>query len=157
MKQLKTIEIVTITSGLLELTADQARRRSHLIQEVPERENVYEVLQPCTFKAGEEFGFEGDMYPGLAKFFEGEHKRLQNERSEKHAKNEQQEEESDQGELKDDDQDLIDAIIENITLMDPDEDYRAGKPRVGVLKELTGRDDVTQKAIDAALEQMNGD
>lgn len=60
MKQYKTNAIVTITDGSVMLNEDQARRRRHKLKPT-DKENVFEIMQPIQFKAGEVFGYDGEL------------------------------------------------------------------------------------------------
>lgn len=61
---MRTIEVydrpMNLSSGTVELNADQARRRRHAVRAVEGRENIYTVVKPIQFKVGEKFGLEGD-------------------------------------------------------------------------------------------------
>lgn len=50
---------VTINAGVVELSQNQAHRRRHLLKKVGD--SLYEVISPIQFKAGEEFGYGGDV------------------------------------------------------------------------------------------------
>lgn len=51
-------------SSLVELTDKQAKRRSHALEN--QGKNVYRVMKPVMFKAGEEIGFDGDLPKNIA-------------------------------------------------------------------------------------------
>lgn len=61
MQKFKALEIVRIVEGIVGLAADQYKRRKHLVEEVGE--NLFKILQPVTFKAGEEFEYDGNAKP----------------------------------------------------------------------------------------------
>lgn len=86
MKTYKTIKTVNIAAGRLKLSADQARRRKHLIKKVDGEDNVYDIISPCQFKAGEEIGYEGEpLNAALASCFEGEQEARVEARAERKA------------------------------------------------------------------------
>ena len=60
-----TTEPVTLTGGILELDADQVRRRSLHIKKL--EDGRFEIVKPVNFKAGETFGFDGDVPKAISK------------------------------------------------------------------------------------------
>ena len=73
MKRYKVIaKSAPISTGLVELTGDQARSRMHNLK--ARGGGVYEVLKPIEFKRGEEFGHDGDPGKGKAVYVEVEGK-----------------------------------------------------------------------------------
>lgn len=54
---------VTIHSGILALSADQSRRRRHLLTDLGE--GLFEVVQQIQFKQGETFGYDGEVNKAL--------------------------------------------------------------------------------------------
>lgn len=60
-----TTEPVTLTGGILELDADQARRRLHNLRKLDD--GRFEIVRAVNFKAGETFGFDGDVPKAVAK------------------------------------------------------------------------------------------
>jgi len=60
MKHYIAKQAVTLHGGLLTLNPDQARRRAHRLKGTDDKE-IFEIVQPIQFKAGEEFGFDGDV------------------------------------------------------------------------------------------------
>ena len=59
MNKYHVIEAVSIHAGFLELTAAQANPRMHNLKHV--ENNVYMVMQPVMFKAGEIIGYDGEL------------------------------------------------------------------------------------------------
>lgn len=57
MKQYITTAVVNLNDGLVELDADQARRRRNKIEHV--EGNVYKILSRLQFKVGEKLGYNG--------------------------------------------------------------------------------------------------
>ncbi len=56
--------VYTVVSGILGLSAEQARTRLHCLRAVKTDKSgggTYEVLKPVQFKRGEEFGFSGEV------------------------------------------------------------------------------------------------
>lgn len=78
MKIFKANKAVMINHGLVELTEDQARKRSHAIKETnitsdafknvddDKKREVFEVTGQFQFKAGEVFGYDGELNKTLA-------------------------------------------------------------------------------------------
>lgn len=66
MKKYKAISPLKVTSGLVELSEKQAKRRARLIMP-GNREGVYEIVKPVQFKAGEVFGLADVSKVHLAK------------------------------------------------------------------------------------------
>ena len=64
MKQFKTSAIVNLTAGNLELDKDQHRRRRHLV--TANGDGTFAIVKSVQFKAGEEFGFDGEISNTLA-------------------------------------------------------------------------------------------
>jgi hypothetical protein len=60
-----TTEPVTLTSGILKLDADQARRRSKYLNKL--EDGRFEIVQSVNFKSGETFGFDGDVPKAISK------------------------------------------------------------------------------------------
>ncbi len=60
-----TTEAVTLTSGILELDADQVRRRLRDIKKLDD--GRFEIVRAVNFKAGETFGFDGIVPKATAK------------------------------------------------------------------------------------------
>ena len=58
----------SFVTGVLELTAKQAAVRSHCLKHL--EGNKYQVLFPVEFKAGEEFGFNGELSKGILESLE---------------------------------------------------------------------------------------
>lgn len=59
MNKYQVTEAVSIHAGLLELTEAQATTRMHNLERV--ENNVYMVMQPVMFKAGEIIGYDGEL------------------------------------------------------------------------------------------------
>lgn len=63
MKKIQAATILVVSSGQVTLTPEQAKPRLHCLDIVKPgpRTSVYAVNSPIQFKAGEEFGFDGDV------------------------------------------------------------------------------------------------
>lgn len=61
MEHIKTIETVRLHTGNLELTEVQASVRRHLLTPVEGKRGVYAIKDTVTFKAGEVFGYDGEI------------------------------------------------------------------------------------------------
>lgn len=59
MKRFKTNSVVSLSAGLIKLTAAQAAARKEHLKETDDK-GVYEITGLIQFKSGEEFGFDGD-------------------------------------------------------------------------------------------------
>ena len=57
MNRYTTTAVVNLTSGTLELSKDQARRRIHALEKVSD--GKYLIKSLVQFKAGETFGYDG--------------------------------------------------------------------------------------------------
>lgn len=124
MKKYTTVERVNLTSGLLELDDDQARRRKRQTEPVEGEKNIYKILQTVQFKSGETFGYEGgEINRGLSRKFEGDPwapKKPENP-----------------------DGPLLTDIIKAIATLDPDKGAQwttNGAPQVKALQEALGQD-----------------
>ena len=56
MEKYKVVNPVVLPSGSIQLDEKQAKARSHQIKKV--KGDVYEIMTPISFKAGEVVGFE---------------------------------------------------------------------------------------------------
>lgn len=66
MNRYRTVAVqTTINHGRVALRPEQAAMRSHAIQATDEQD-VYEVLGPINFKAGEVIGWDGELPKGMA-------------------------------------------------------------------------------------------
>lgn len=63
MQQIKTIEVVRLHTGNLKLTDEQVGPRKHLLEPVEGKCGVYTINGAVTFKAGEVFGYDGELKP----------------------------------------------------------------------------------------------
>lgn len=68
MKIFKTKAPVSIHSGKLRLTEKQALARASMVTK--ERAGLYRVIKPMEFKAGEKFGYDGELPKSLAALVE---------------------------------------------------------------------------------------
>jgi len=59
-----TTAIVELTSGILKLSKDQARRRMRNLKAL--KDGSFEILRAVQFKAGETFDYDGDIPKTLA-------------------------------------------------------------------------------------------
>lgn len=57
---------VKLSSGVVELTDEQARTRMHNLEKVGKKGNKYKIVNAVQFKFGEEFGYEGEVNKALA-------------------------------------------------------------------------------------------
>lgn len=64
MQKYKALKKVELFSGILELDKKQAAPRAHLLQDLGE--GLYEITGPVQFKAGEEFGYDGEVTKAMA-------------------------------------------------------------------------------------------
>lgn len=62
MKQFQAESTVNIFSGHVQLSGEQAKPRAHALKALGE--GVYEVTAPICLKAGEKFGFDGEVTKG---------------------------------------------------------------------------------------------
>lgn len=63
-KYIVTARIARLMAGVLILSVDQAKPRSHNLK--PLGKNRFEIINAVEFKAGEEIGYEGDLPKALA-------------------------------------------------------------------------------------------
>ena len=59
MKRFKTLKILTLASGRLQLSNAQAKPRLHNLKQIDG--DIYEIIAPVQFKAGEEIGYDGEI------------------------------------------------------------------------------------------------
>ena len=59
MKTYLSLQPVTIQTGLVQLSKDQAKGRIHNLKFI--ESDVYQLINPINFKAGEVFGFDGQI------------------------------------------------------------------------------------------------
>lgn len=64
MRRIHIIDTLRLTSGLVALSADQARGRERLF-EPTDTEGVYRITQTNEFKRGEVLGYDGEIPKGL--------------------------------------------------------------------------------------------
>lgn len=64
MQRFKTLKTVELHAGILELTKEQAAARKHSLQDLGE--GLYEITGPVQFKAGEGFGYDGELTKAMA-------------------------------------------------------------------------------------------
>lgn len=69
-KYIITGRSVRITSGMLELTAEQAKARAHHLEAL--QDGRFQIVTTVEFKRGEVIGFEGDLPKALAALMEPE-------------------------------------------------------------------------------------
>ncbi len=66
MKKFVVIALsANLHSGTVELTERQAKDRSHLIEPVPKKKGLYNIIETITFKHGEGFSFDGEINKAL--------------------------------------------------------------------------------------------
>ena len=63
-KYIVTAIFATLPGGIVTLTTAQASTRSHNLK--PLDDGRYEIVNPVQFKAGEEFGYDGELPKALA-------------------------------------------------------------------------------------------
>ena len=174
MKIYKTIQVVNLTAGVLKLSKDQARRRRHLIKPVEGEKDVYKIVAPCQFKAGEKFGYEGfDLTPALARCFEGGEEALIEQRANEKVAAEKADTSDSSGkgskivgffadlfgkksddELADDEQEFV-ALVYAIDAIDKDNAdlwTKQSGPKLAALREASGRADIKETQRDSAWE-----
>jgi hypothetical protein len=66
MDNFKVIKLVTLHAGIVRLSDAQASSRAHKLEPVKGRKGCYLITAPNQFKAGEEFGYEGEIPKALA-------------------------------------------------------------------------------------------
>lgn len=59
MERYLTTDKVDLLSGVLDLNEDQARRRKGWLKKL--ESGLFEIIKPVQFKAGEVFGFDGEL------------------------------------------------------------------------------------------------
>jgi len=64
MEQYTATRPITLQFGVLGLTAQQATARAHNLDEL--NDGRFRIVQPVQFKAGELFGYDGDLPKSLA-------------------------------------------------------------------------------------------
>jgi hypothetical protein len=71
MKSVAAAAAITLASGRLELTAAQASSRKHSLKLVKETKSggIYEIAFPVQFKAGEKFGYDGEVPKSMLDVF----------------------------------------------------------------------------------------
>lgn len=66
MKKFVVIALsANLHTGTVELTDRQAKDRSHLIEPVPKKKGLYNIIETITFKNGEGFSFDGEINKAL--------------------------------------------------------------------------------------------
>lgn len=65
MNQYRALNVVTVHSGILKLSKDQAKRRMHSLVAEKKGKGLFEITSPVQFKAGEEFGYKGELPKNL--------------------------------------------------------------------------------------------
>ncbi len=62
MKDYITAGTISLHAGKVRLSADQARRRMHLLAgKESQKSGIFEIVKPLQFKAGEAFGYDGEI------------------------------------------------------------------------------------------------
>lgn len=92
MKFYTALQTVTLRGGRLHLTADQFRRRVNKLKPTDDK-GVYELIDTTMFKAGEVFGYDGEVN----KLFAGQAEETESETSKKEAPKKFTKEESARG------------------------------------------------------------
>lgn len=69
-KYIITGRAARLTSGILELTTDQAKARAHHLEAL--QDGRFKIVATVEFKQGEVIGFEGDLPKALADLMEPE-------------------------------------------------------------------------------------
>jgi hypothetical protein len=153
MKTYRASKFVTLPSGNVRLTKDQERRRSHAIEKVKGRE--FKIIAPIGFKAGEEFGYDGEIPKALASSIEAVKKKPAEKPDEKGGKGQGQ---GGQGGGEDDspgpetDDEIVASIIGIFEASDPHEPL----PGIEEVSEAVGTT-VTDAEYDAAMTQHVND
>lgn len=64
MQKIKiTSSAVNLNAGIVELTRNQAQAREHALRHL--EKDVYEIVKPIQFKAGEILGYSGEILKGI--------------------------------------------------------------------------------------------
>ena len=71
MKRYITTAVVTIYTGLIELTEAQAAARYSMVEKTDEP-GIYSIKKPVQFKVGEHFGYDADLPKSVASSLEPE-------------------------------------------------------------------------------------
>lgn len=72
MKSVVAAAAITLASGRLELTAAQATSRKHSLKKIKvnkEGDGLFEIQVPVQFKAGEKFGYDGEVPKSMLDVF----------------------------------------------------------------------------------------
>ena len=161
--------VVRLHSGKVKITKKQHARRQRLLGEY-KKNGVYDVTSKIEFKAGEEFGYDGDIPKSMAEDLEELNARTQadKEASVKEAEEKRKAAEKDESEKKkasekaeaeslkaERQQKIIDVILgldENDDALYTEE----GLPRVDAIESVLG-EDITEDERDAAVDAIESD
>lgn len=64
-KTYKATSAIVLHSGNVKISDDQFKRRRHALKELEDKGHYSIVPGPVTFKAGEKFGYDGEIPKGL--------------------------------------------------------------------------------------------
>lgn len=70
MTRYRALKKIDLFSGILELTRKQAEPRAHQLQDLGE--GLYEITGHVQFKAGEKFGYDGEVTKAMAQHLEAQ-------------------------------------------------------------------------------------
>jgi len=73
-----TGRVCRISTGVLELSKEQAAARLHNLKPVKGKRPLYEVVGPVEFKVGEKIGYEGDLPKSMAEILVSADKKAAN-------------------------------------------------------------------------------
>lgn len=138
MKNYKTTANLRLHAGRLRLTKEQAQARAHMLESVDGEIGIYEIKGYAEFKAGEVFGFDGDVPKTKADAVTVV---------------------TDDGENDGIAADKIQRICDAIAVLDPedkDQFTNAGLPQVGAIEAVLS-EDITAAERDAAWAQYQTD
>ena len=145
MRKYKTLAMVSINGGHIQLTESQAAARMHCLERL--ENDIYKVNKKIEFKKGETFGYDGEIPKSKADCFE----QVSNDESEAAEPEAAQSIENDESEA-------IEDVINAIELLDEDDESNwlgDGKPRVEALETLVGRD-ISATERDIAWKMVQG-
>lgn len=69
MKSVVAVAAITLASGRLKLSDAQASSRKHSLKAIKADSGIYEIKFPVQFKAGERFGYDGEIPKSMLDVF----------------------------------------------------------------------------------------
>jgi len=61
MNKYEAIDAIKVSDGIVELDESQAKRRKNFIEKITPGKPDFKVKKPFEFKAGEVFGYDGEL------------------------------------------------------------------------------------------------